>query len=352
MKFKKPVIISAVSALAISGALLTQPIFAQQATKTIKAIYNNIAIVYNGTTLSSDASTEPFMINGTTYLPLRMVGTALDKKVTWDGNNKRVIIEDKQAPVDQSTVAALNNQINTLTQQAGTLNQQIATLKSEAATKDATIAQLQKDKAALQAKTDSTNNNTNNLSTLERKLNNNFGNYSNTQSDIVLNGNSDKITIRINVNKSGWNNLSSNKRNSLVQDIVDSIRNTYNNATISGTVRSANNSDTLATISVRSSGTVTVTNTAIDISQLQNKINNNFGTYKNVNFNIKLSGDETSVALKIYVNRADWNSLSSSQRSSFKNDIVSNIQDEYSRVDISGTIYDNSDNSKLDTFTN
>ncbi|WP_283657436.1 stalk domain-containing protein [Paenibacillus sp. RC343] len=134
---KKPVIITAVSALAISGALFSQSTYAAQVTKPIQAVYNNIKIIYNGTEVPYDAKTEPFMLDGVTYLPLRLAGTALDKKVDWDGTNKRVVIADKGVPIDQSTVTALNNQITTLTQE-------LNTAKAANTTKDATIAQLQK----------------------------------------------------------------------------------------------------------------------------------------------------------------------------------------------------------------
>ncbi|MDP4096237.1 copper amine oxidase N-terminal domain-containing protein [Paenibacillus sp. P96] len=353
MKFKKPVIITAVSALAVSAALLTQPTYAAQATKTIKAVYNNIAIVYNGNTVPSDASTEPFMINGTTYLPLRMVGTALDKKVTWDGSNKRVVIEDNAAPVDNSTVTALNNQINTL-------NQQLTAAKSEAATKDATIAQLQKDKAALQAQIDSNKNNNNNnnsssnISDLEDDLNDDFGNYEDTDSEIVLSGNKDKVTLRVNVDKKGWDKLSSSKKTNLIQDIVDDIRDTYKDATISGTVRDDSSSDTLSTISVRSSGVASVTeeSSGLEVSELEDEIQDDFSTYKNVKFDIRLSGDEDKVTVRVYVKKDDWNGLSVAQRSDFKDDIVEAIENEYEDADIAGTIFDSSDNSRLDTFDN
>ncbi|MFB5760065.1 stalk domain-containing protein [Paenibacillus medicaginis] len=348
MKFKKPVIIAAVSALAVSGALLTQPTYAAQATKTIKAVYNNIAIVYNGNTVPSDASTEPFMINGTTYLPLRMVGTALDKKITWDGNNKRVVIEDNQAPVDPSTITALNNQINTL-------NQQVATAKSEAATKDATIAQLQKDKEALQKQIDDNkkNNSSTSLGDLEDDLNDDYGNYESTKSEIVLSGNSDKLTLRVNVSKTGWNKLSSSKKTNLIQDMVDDIRKTYKDATISGSVRDDDGGSTLADITVRSSGTASLSekSSGVDISDLEDDIQDDFSNWKNVKFDIKLTGDEDKVTVKVYVNKDDWNSLSSSHRSDFKDGIVEAIDNEYSDADINGTIYDKSDNnSRLDTF--
>ena len=65
------------------------------------AVYKNIRVQYCGIKLVVDGQTvipkdangkvvEPFIYNGTTYLPVRAVGNAVDKKVKWDGNSKTV----------------------------------------------------------------------------------------------------------------------------------------------------------------------------------------------------------------------------------------------------------------------
>lgn len=64
--------------------------FAQTGTKKIDATYNNIKIVVDGKTVST--STEPFIYNGTTYLPVRAIGEALGKEVSWDGQTNTVYI--------------------------------------------------------------------------------------------------------------------------------------------------------------------------------------------------------------------------------------------------------------------
>ncbi|KOS02808.1 stalk domain-containing protein, partial [Paenibacillus polymyxa] len=183
---KKPVIISAVSALAISGALFSQSTYAAQVTKPIQAVYNNIKIIYNGTEVPADAKTEPFLLDGVTYIPLKLAGTALDKKVTWDGTNKRVVIADNGVPIDQSTVTALNNQITTLTQE-------LNTAKAANTTKDATIAQLQKDNQTL--KDEASKNSSSTLKDLQKELNDDHSDDYDTNSDIELSGNKNDITV-------------------------------------------------------------------------------------------------------------------------------------------------------------
>ena len=59
-------------------------------TNYIEAVYNDINIVVDGKKVNSDS--EPFISEGTTYLPVRAVAEALDKPVYWDGETSTVYI--------------------------------------------------------------------------------------------------------------------------------------------------------------------------------------------------------------------------------------------------------------------
>lgn len=65
-------------------------------TRTLQATYMNIKLVVDGAPVTpKDAAgnaVEPFSCNGTTYLPVRAVGNALGKEVTWDGDTRTVYI--------------------------------------------------------------------------------------------------------------------------------------------------------------------------------------------------------------------------------------------------------------------
>lgn len=75
---------------------LAAPAFATVATNTLQAHYMNIRLVIDGVeVVPKDAGgnvVEPFVVDGTTFLPVRAVGEALGKKVTWDGNTKTVYL--------------------------------------------------------------------------------------------------------------------------------------------------------------------------------------------------------------------------------------------------------------------
>ena len=89
----------------ISGVIMTLLVlsvfipvtaFAESMTKAINITYDNIKIVIDGKTVEpKDANgnkVEPFIVNGTTYLPVRAVGESIGKEVNWDSITKTVYL--------------------------------------------------------------------------------------------------------------------------------------------------------------------------------------------------------------------------------------------------------------------
>ena len=65
--------------------------------KNITATYNNIKLVVDGKPVafkkdSNGNKVEPFIYGGTTYLPVRAIGEAVDKKVDWNASTQTVYI--------------------------------------------------------------------------------------------------------------------------------------------------------------------------------------------------------------------------------------------------------------------
>ncbi|MHB0883443.1 stalk domain-containing protein [Paenibacillus sp. SEL1] len=340
---KKPVIITAVSALAISGALFSQSTYAAQVTKPIQAVYNNIKIIYNGTEVPADAKTEPFLLDGVTYIPLKLAGTALDKKVTWDGTNKRVVIADNGVPIDQSTVTALNNQITTLTQE-------LNTAKAANTTKDATIAQLQKDNQTL--KDDASKNSSSSLKDLQKKLNDDHSDAYSTNSDITLDGNKSDITVTIEMTKSRWDDLSDSRKESYLEDIVEDILKEYKDADIEGTVKNSSNRDKLATFSTNSRGDVTIKKVAssLDTSTIQRNLSDRYGTYNGVGFDFTVRGDSSEAIVEVYVNSDDWNKMSNNQKNNLTDGVTNYLKDRESVSKVVGYVRNKGNSSQIITF--
>ena len=77
------------------GTMLTSGMaLAKQASETINVIYDNIKILIDGEEYQpKDANgnvVEPFIYNGTTYLPVRAIANAFDKEVGWSAETMTV----------------------------------------------------------------------------------------------------------------------------------------------------------------------------------------------------------------------------------------------------------------------
>lgn len=85
--------------------------------ETKNLYYNDILIKINGETIEpKDANgilVEPFTIDGTTYLPVRAVAEAFNKKVDWNGETKTVFIssnmDDEIAKINNVIIKVLDN---------------------------------------------------------------------------------------------------------------------------------------------------------------------------------------------------------------------------------------------------
>lgn len=95
-KSLKSVVAGAAIAAVLSGAA-----FAAGSTRTETLHFNGISLRVNGETVqitdSTGAPTEPFIINGTTYLPVGNVAKLLGYTVQWDGATQTVVLEAPEA---------------------------------------------------------------------------------------------------------------------------------------------------------------------------------------------------------------------------------------------------------------
>ena len=89
----------AVAFLLVLVLVLGISVFATNGSKTAELFYRDIKISLNGKEITpKDANgntVEPFIIDGTTYLPVRGVAGALGLDVEWDGSTNTVILKEK-----------------------------------------------------------------------------------------------------------------------------------------------------------------------------------------------------------------------------------------------------------------
>lgn len=85
------------------GTLITSGLsYAKSIKQNIEVYYDNIKI-YKDNVLcelkdANGSTIEPFIYEGTTYLPVRGTASLSDMQVTWDGNTKSVYLWDKILP--------------------------------------------------------------------------------------------------------------------------------------------------------------------------------------------------------------------------------------------------------------
>jgi len=96
----------ALSSAAAQGASIT---------KTLKAVYNNIAISYNGE--AKKLSIKPFTVNGTTYVPLRAIGEIMGADVKWANNTIYINAQTASATSFEQQISDKNFENASLKQQ-------------------------------------------------------------------------------------------------------------------------------------------------------------------------------------------------------------------------------------------
>lgn len=105
----KSFVLGVLATVMVLGLVL--PASASVGSKSVELYYNNIKIRLNGQEIvARDANgnaVEPFIIDGTTYLPVRGVASALGLNVSWDGATQTVILGDD--PQNNQPAAWLND---------------------------------------------------------------------------------------------------------------------------------------------------------------------------------------------------------------------------------------------------
>ncbi len=88
-----------IAGILICAMIMCGMVYAKQASESINVIYDNIKILIDGKEYQpTDANgnvVEPFIYNGTTYLPVRAIANAFDKDVDWEAQTSTVTLGSK-----------------------------------------------------------------------------------------------------------------------------------------------------------------------------------------------------------------------------------------------------------------
>lgn len=233
---KKLALVIAVMILTLS---IAQTSFAANAVLNLKATYRNIRVFRNG--IQASFSKEPFIVDGTTYVPLRDMSEILDKVVTWDNATSTISIQDKPGQNTQE----LYNQILTQQQTISQLESKIKSLEEKKVEKeDISIKDLRKQLVEDHDRIDKNKN----LQIEDIKL-------SERKGDIEI-----EIYINLKDTKAyeDWNALKDSKIESFLQNIVDDILDVkqYEDADIEGFIEDEYDDKELVSFTIDKKGNV------------------------------------------------------------------------------------------------
>lgn len=297
--------------------------FATWLDKTIKASYRNITVFVNNTqkvaTTTSGTVVEPFIVDGTTYVPLRGIAEMLGYQVSFNPTTYRIDITG----VDVSSLAA------------------------QVIQKDARIKELETQLAKYT---------TTSLSTLEDDLEDDYSKIGTVSiKSITLKGDKNNIELQIYVDLTrttdydAWKAMSDTTKRTAIQNMVDDILYVYKDANVTGFVQDNYDKSKILKFSLDSRDRVVLgsTGTVDDITDLEDELNDLFYRYyydtsKYVSFDIYVDGDEDDIFLEIEVNQDDFEILYKEEVQEYLNDIYDEIQDWFDGASVEGEVVDGS----------
>ena len=297
-------------------------------TKKLSAIFKNIQVLVGGQALQME--TEPFIVNGRTYVPLRVIGEALGATVDWNGDTNAITVGS----------SASEDELNQKDIQIAQLQVQVQDLQ----------AQLDSDSSS-STDEDGTDDDTDDddIDDLEADLIDDYDSLEDVDiEDISLSGDEDDVTVAVEVDLGDyddeWANLTNSEIKSWVSDICDDIQDFYSTSTdISGKIKDTDSGDTLVTFSKDGSSSLSISykdddyrgDSDDDIDDLEDDLIDDYDWLEEVEIEaISLSGDEDDVEVEIEVDLSDyddeWADLSDSDIEYWLEDLCNDIQDYYS----------------------
>ncbi|MDY0235552.1 MAG: stalk domain-containing protein [Gudongella sp.] len=293
--------------------------FAAYFTQTLQASYRNITVFVNGA--QKNFTHEPFIVDGTTYVPLRDMSEVLGNTVSFNPTTYRIDITD--------------------TGDAG--------MQYEIYIKDARIAELEK---KLAEKEDSSSDM--DLDDLEDELNDDYDEIGKVDIEkIKLDGDEDDIEVEIYIDTTDddvfadWNDLDDDDIEDFLQDIVDDILDVFKDADITGFIEDEFDDDKVEEFYINSSDDVKLGSSSSsdieDINDLEDELEDEFDKYEGLKFSFDVDDDSNGdIEVNIKVTDGELADLTDTEIKNYLKDVCEFIEDEYDDYDdyIYGTLDD------------
>lgn len=321
---KKKIIVLLSLAIVLATAGIAQ---ASMATKQLSAVYQNMKIYVNGKAVSVQPDEEPFIYNGRTFVPIRVVTEALNQKVEWIGATKSVNITGTvSTPADANLLTQKDQEIQSLKLQLTQKNTEIQNLNN-------TIASLKKDNG--------------DLDDLESDLLSDYEELEDVKiDDISLDGDEDQVDVDVEVDlgdyDSEWENLTDTEIEDWIDDVAGDIQDALSDDTeVSGNITDTDSDDVLVKFSKDGDSSLDVTykdedyrdgGSDEDANDVEDDLDGDIFDVDGLNFeitDISYYNDDDSVTVKLRTGTnnasSEWNSISSSTKDSDVIDICKEI---------------------------
>ncbi|WP_422486345.1 stalk domain-containing protein [Gudongella sp. DL1XJH-153] len=331
-------------ALVVAVLMLTMAFsstgFAAWMGKTMEAQYRNISIFVNSeykqATDVNGKVVEPFIVDGTIYVPLRGIAQMFGYEVGFNPQTYRIDITGDAA----GNSAAAQYEILIL---------------------EARIAELEDE---LEEQESSSMD----LGDLEDALNDDYDEFDGVDvEDIILDGDEDDIEVEIYIDTTSssqwdaWKALSDADIEDFLQDIVDDILDEYPDADITGFIEDEYDDKELESFGIDTRGDVDLgggSSASGDLGDLEDQLIDDYRDIEGIDIeNIIIDGDEDDIEVEIYVDLTDtpdfeyWtDDISDTEIENFLQDMIDDILNEFPDADITGFIEDEYDNSEIVDF--
>jgi len=320
---KKKVLALLTTTMIVVGSLGLSA-YGASVSKTLQAYYGTSRIIIDGKDVTN--TIEPFIVDGTTYIPLRAVANAFNKKVEWNALTSTANITEDLTQVNQYY-------------QAEILKRDVKIMELESKVKS-----LEKE---LESKKEIT------LSDLQKQLNKDHDKYKKVEFDITLSGSKSKITVKIETDlhdfSKEWKELKDSHKVSYLQDIVDDILDAYPDASVTGYIRDIDAKKDILDFSVDKKGKVSIdtkSSSSGTLAGLEDDLNDDFYDYfkkEKIDFDIELKGTKNDITFYVDLKNSSsskaWEKLTSGDKKAFMKEIHDDIADEYKKANIEGFVY-------------
>lgn len=335
-------------AFGLSTALFATVVNAANYTKTLNATYRNIGVTYNG--VSKTLSAEPFLVDGSTYVPLRAVSEVMGADVNWNGSTNTVTITNNAGDTTslQQQLASANYQVTTLQRELETVKAELDTYKNS-------------NNSSNTGSTSGTDITTAELTATEKYLSDTYADYFDDvyfDFDLAKKGSRLQLTLSYSdsSDEKAFNKLRESKVTDMLQDICDDVSARHAEIDIQGTITYTKSSTDKASFSYANKTSRLKVSYGLDADDIKTIVEDTRTKLSVQGFSsdlaikdvdVSVNNSNSTVTFMLYIDSSDsnfndtWNANIDINKNFIKNQLKKIADNIYEETDytITGEVY-------------